>query len=456
MIAGSMPPPRTEAATRPLRVLHVNTADHGGGAEAVALALHRACLARGHESRLVVGRRLLDVPDVLELDALAPRGLGRVQARARRWAAAARPSHPLLARLARAASDPRAAAEALLGVERFGFPAAWRLLDAMPPAPPDVVHVHNLHGDYFDLRALAPLSRRVPVVATLHDEWLMTGHCAGTLGCERWREGCGRCPHLATDPAVRRDATRFNWRRKQRALGGARLHVVTPSRWLLERVRTSLVAPAIVEARVIPNGVDLDVFRPGPQAEARQALGLDPRARVLLFAASNPRTNPFKDFAGLLTAAARLSGRHRPLLVMALGEDAPSERAGDAQVQFARVVDDPRRLALYQRAADVYVHAARAESATPRAVQEAMACGRPVVAAAAGAAAEQLEDGRTALIVAPGEPEALARAIAALLDDPTRAARLGAAAAAKAIRDLDARARIDDHLGWYRRLAGLD
>ena len=51
----------------------------------------------------------------------------------------------------------------------------------------------------------------MPVALTLHDEWLLTGHCAYTLGCERWRIGCGRCPDLTIYPAIRRDSTAENF-----------------------------------------------------------------------------------------------------------------------------------------------------------------------------------------------------------------------------------------------------
>lgn len=59
---------------------------------------------------------------------------------------------------------------------------------------------------------------------------------------------------------------------------------------------------------------------------------------------------------------------------------------------------------------------------------EAMACGAAVVATTAGAFPEFIEDGRTGVLVPPGDPDALAAAIKSLLCDPERCAGMGAAA----------------------------
>ena len=76
---------------------------------------------------------------------------------------------------------------------------------------------------------------------------------------------------------------------------------------------------------------------------------------------------------------------------------------------------------------DVAVLCSRAEG-MPNAVLEYMAAGRPVVATAVGAVPELIEDGTHGLLVPPGDPGALARAIARLLADPGLARRLGEAA----------------------------
>ncbi len=421
-----------------LSVLQVNTSDRGGGAEAVALALHRALRAREVEATLVVGFRRTDEAGVRDLSSAAPRERSRRRRRAPREPSA-------LGRVRRGLRDPRVVLDLLRGREDFRFPRTRRLGELA--AGCDVLHLHNLHGGYFDLRLLPGLAGLVPTVVTLHDEWLYTGHCAYTLGCERWQTTCGACPHLDVYPALRVDGTAANRRRKAELHRRARLHVVAPSRWLLERARRSVLAPAIASARTIPNGVDLDVFSPGSKEQARRRVGLPQDARVLVFAAQAPRSNPFKDFATLRAALARLE---TPVVAVAVGEAGTTERLGRAELRSLGFASPPQ-LADYLRAADVYVLATRADN-HPLTVLEALACGAPVIASRVGGVPEQLDE-ETGVLVEPADPAALASALDALLGDRGRRERMGRAAAAAARERFSLDRQVEAYLTLYAELA---
>ena len=159
---------------------------------------------------------------------------------------------------------------------------------ALSPAPPDVVHLHNLHGGYFDLRELPALSRSRPVLLTMHDAWLLSGHCAHSFACGRWETGCGACPALWIHPSVPRDATALNWERKRALFARSALHVAVSSHWMADRVRRSILAPAVRELRVIPFGVNVDAVpsrRPAggafrPRARSRASRGPGARERA--------------------------------------------------------------------------------------------------------------------------------------------------------------------------------
>ncbi len=335
----------------------------------------------------------------------------------------------------------------LKGHEDFDHPGTWNLLD-LTPEPPDVLHCHNLHGGYFDLRALSQLSRQVPTVLTLHDAWLLAGHCAHSFDCERWKTGCGNCPDVSIYPAIRRDATAYNWRRKAEIYRKSQLHVVTPCRWLMNKVEESMLKPGIVASKVIPNGVDLNIFHPTDQTEARTNLRLPIDAKILLFAANGIRKNIWKDYRTLQSALKEIAKNETKVLCIALGEDAPSEHIGNIEIRFVPYQREPRKVAQYYQSADLYIHPARVDT-FPNTILEALACGVPVVASEAGGIPEQVVEGRTGYLVPVGDARTMAECVLRLLENEGIRLQMGRQAAEDAKRRFGLERMVDEYFGFY-------
>jgi len=443
-------------------ILQVSPSDIGGGAEKVAADLHRAYQTRGYDSWLAVGTlhgespRTVRIPNSESFSAWR-RGLS----------AAADSMHaPLDSHGARWVADRAlrfAAAPAhMIGVQRgfedFDFPGTKRLLD-LTPSRADVLHLHNLHGGYFDIREVPALTRTVPTIMTMHDVWPLTGHCAYPLECERWLHGCGGCPDLDLPLPIRRDASARNARVKRAAFGDGSLRVATPSRWLMDLVERSGLAAHLAETRVIPNGVDTEVFSPGDRHAARAALGLPLDATIVLFSARSVTSSPFKGFDTLTRALPLIAQgtEDAGLLLVALGDDAPrtdTVAGGDGPpIRIVPFAEDPAVVANHYRAADLYLHPARAES-FGLAVLEAMACGTPVVASDAGGLPEVVRHGETGLIVPRDDPAALAAAVTSLLADAETRDRMSAAGVARALELFTLDAQVDAYLEWYGELLG--
>jgi glycosyltransferase involved in cell wall biosynthesis len=441
-----------------LGILQVSSADIGGGAEKVAWNLFRSYRTRGNLSWLAVGTKRSADPDVFVMpNHLASHGWARWWWGLSWWAQKHQGQVRGMQRFRRLAyglAEPAALRDGWLGRENFHFPAT-RHLATYPAQPPAIIHAHNLHGGFFDLTALPELCRQQPLLLTPHDAWLLSGHCAHSFDCMRWQSGCGECPDLTIYPAIRRDATAENWQRKKEIYARCRLAVGTPSRWLLDKVQRSMLAPAMVEGRVIPNGIDLNSFRPGDQSEARRRLGLPAAGAVVMFAAHGIRENRWKDYTTLRRALQVLATSmiNEPVIMLAVGEAAPTERIGSAEMRFVPFQPDPQVVAGYYQAADAYLHAARADT-FPTTVLEALACGTPVVATAIGGIPEQVDQGETGYLTPPGDAEALAESAAAILSQPDLRRRLGGRAADVARRRFDLERQVDDYLGWYEELIG--
>src|SRR3546814_19817739 len=93
----------------------------------------------------------------------------------------------------------------------------------------------------------------------------------------------------------------------------------------MKRVLESSVASAVVERKVIPNGINLELFKPGDRTEARRRIGVPEDALVLLFAANRARVSPFKDY-GTVRAAAIEVARTLPQRRVQIGRASCRER----------------------------------------------------------------------------------------------------------------------------------
>ena len=436
---------------RNLRILLVNTLDREGGAEQVASSLLQGYRARGHDAWLAVGVKRSQDSGVLTIDNTRTNNpWARVwwtvqehsvflHGKQGRWGERIRRSLGMMA-------APRSIIEMLRGHEHSHYPGTYNLLD-LPPQQPDILHCHSLQRGYFELEALPLLSRQVPTVLTLHDAWLLSGHCTHPFGCSRWRTGCGSCPDLTIPPALLRDGTARNWQRKRKLFELSRLWVAADSKWLLEKVRASMLTH--VDARVIYPGIDLSVFRPGSREQARQTLGLPPSAQILLFVAHRARSNPWKDFRLLQQVVARVRQLvSKEIILLVAGDPVDKKTTIEGNVWLAPPIDTAVQLALYYRAADVYVHATHVET-FGLTIVEAMASGLPVVATRTAAIPELIPADDAGFLTTPNAVEEMAARVVALLNDNELRSRMGRRATQTA-RFFDVNNTISAYLDYYQ------
>jgi D-inositol-3-phosphate glycosyltransferase len=201
--------------------------------------------------------------------------------------------------------------------------------------------------------------------------------------------------------------------------------------------------------RIIPCGVDPEVFHPVRQADARRALGRDECERLVLFVG---RIEQIKGIDVLLRAIGLVFQGYPDLrgeiclLVVGGALDADdAEAETDKIIELRRLVHEHRledtvdfvgsqdqpRLALYYNAADLCAVPSLTESFGLVAL-ESMACGTPVVGTRVGGLQTVIESDVSGLLVAAGDDAALAESMARLLLDPALHLRLAAGARERA------------------------
>lgn len=317
-------------------------------------------------------------------------------------------------------------------------------------AEADLIDIHSLHSGTFSYLAMPALTANKPAVFTFHDMWPITGHCHASLECGRWKTGCGKCPHPEIHPEIQRDATALEWKLKQRAYGGSKFTIVTPSQWLHDRTRESMLSEFPVHH--IPHGVDTDVFLPHDKEHCRSLLGIPKGRRVLICALESMR-RPLKGADLLVQALHSMpDSLQRESLLLLFGHTSPAilKQIRMPVIELGFLHNDHLK-ALAFSAADVFANPSRAES-FGLVVLESMACGTPCAAFRVGGLPELVRPGSTGSLAAPFDAAQLGAGVAELLGDTagldTMARRCREVAVSEYTLDRQVRRYID----LYRRV----
>jgi glycosyltransferase involved in cell wall biosynthesis len=268
-------------------------------------------------------------------------------------------------------------------IEFTGFHALSLMEDSFFKAS-SIVHLHNLHGEFFSPILFKSLFKGKKVIWTLHDESFITGHCSCTLGCNQWLRGCGNCPDLNIYPAVSYDNTKAVLEYKKKWITALQPVVVSPSHWLANRVRLSY--PELNNIEVIPNGVDVKLFYPQDKIKIRKILDFPIDKKIVLFVAEFATQNPFK--GGFIFRDILSDPFFSDLIFITVG--GKQETSFTNHVSYPYITDEIELSKLYA-ACDVLLYPTQADN-LPLVVLESMACGTLVIASNVGGIPEIINE----------------------------------------------------------------
>jgi glycosyltransferase involved in cell wall biosynthesis len=317
---------------RPLSIVQINTTDEGGGAEAIAMMHHRALLEKGHRAHLLVADR--KTPE---------HGVGELKG------------------------------DILTQIRSFN---------------PDVIHVHNLHDTGISLGQLAELADSIPVLWTLHDEWLLSGserHPFRTdaddlsfLDRERWNHVLAEKKRLAHHSSIR---------------------FTGPSQWL----RDCMLHTHGIATHFVPNRCVETMALPTPERERP----------YLLYVANHADRNPRKDLATLRRAWEQVA-LDTALDLVCIGGTPAQTMHGNGLYQMLERQPSEAVLA-WMKGACAVVQASRQENA-PLTILEAHRVGTPVIGAMVGGIPEMVCPEEAELLYPMSDADALATSIIRALE----------------------------------------
>lgn len=402
-----------------MNILHINQSDISGGAAIAGYRLHRGLLAQGINSRLLVGKVITNSTQV----AGVPRK-PRIE--------------NLIARVNRSFG-----LNYLNYINSFDIPKHQFYKNA------DIINFHNLHNGYFNYLAIPKLTAK-PTVFTLHDMWSFTGHCAYSYDCDRWKNGCGKCPYPHTYPAIKKDNTHLEWRLKNWVYSRAHLTIITLSNWLTAQVKQSMLNRFPIH--YIPNGIDTEAYQPLDKQQCRNVLGIPQGKKILMFGADSLK-DPRKGGELLLQVLSNLPTSLKAeivLLIFGSSGEAISESLGMQTLNLGYINSD-RLKAIAYSAADLFVFPTRADN-LPLVLQESMACGTPMVSCNVGGVSDLVRPNITGYLAKPEDPQDFGNGIVQLLEDQQLWARMRQNCRAIALTEYPIELQAKRYISLYNQL----
>ena len=335
-------------------ILHISTTDCSGGSGRSAYRIHSGLRNLGYNSKMLVSKKISTDKDV----DLISKGTYRYYDK-----------------LCRAVLNR-------IGLNDVFYPSSYNLKNHKWFKESEVVQLYNIHGNYFSFTALSKISKYKTIIWRLSDMWPVTGHCAYSYDCEKWRIGCGECPYIDEYPELKTDTTKYLWKLKKMNSDKIKnMVIVVPSLWIKNIAEQS---PILNKFKVfyIPNGVDTDIFNQKYKNEAKQKYNISKDSKVVLFIAEQLNADRRKGGEYLVKALNSLNeSLKKNIVLLMIGKEEMTNCGIDKNIKIykAGYINNDMDLASLYQAADIMVLPTLADN-LPNTILESMACGTPVVA----------------------------------------------------------------------------
>ncbi len=275
--------------------------------------------------------------------------------------------------------------------------ATYAMVKGIKQISPDIIHLHNLHGYYLNIKRLFEYLKLsgAKVIWTLHDCWAFTGHCAyfDYVGCNKWQTECFDCPQKNRYPkSWLCDNSSYNFKKKKELFTGIKnLTIVVPSNWLAGLVRKSFLREYQIE--LIRNGIDLNTFRPR-ETSFRQRYGFVGKFIILGVANIWDERKGIKYFYELEHIL-----KDDEMIVL-VGTNKDHIKNTEKIIKIGKT-ENQQQLAEIYSAADVFVNTTL-EDNFPTTNLEALACGTPVITFKSGGSPEAIDE-NTGFVIEKGD-----------------------------------------------------
>lgn len=241
---------------------------------------------------------------------------------------------------------------------------------------PDILHVHWIGNGNFSLRQLKKL--KIPIIWTMHDEWIYTGGCHKKISCERLDKQCGRCPILVSKKEM--DLSKINYKLKKRIITSiSNISFIAPSKWIEEESKKSDLIKN-KEIYQVPNIFDDENFKKLDKINSRIALNLPINNTLILIGSVGIQSDEIKGFKYIKQVFDLL--KDQQTLFAVFGNETNFSFEGESQVRtilsFGHISEVDKINQIYS-SADIFLFPSLLENLS-YVIIESIFSGTPVVA----------------------------------------------------------------------------
>ena len=240
---------------------------------------------------------------------------------------------------------------------------------------PDIVYLGNLHGHYINIYKLYEQLRTmgIPIVQIMWDEYSMTGSCAFSYECEKYKNICGNCPHNKDYPIswFFDTSTRLQQKKKE-AYANQNICFVSVPYTADKGKESSLLHNYPVFS--VDEAVDQEhIFYPRDAKALREELGIKENQKVILNVCPYPSVRKGGKY---YLELARKCLEQKDIVFVHVGFKADPSECPENFIPVG-YVKDQNRLATFYSMADLFVCTSQAET-QPNTCIEALSCGTPI------------------------------------------------------------------------------
>lgn len=420
-----------------MKILHVNTNDIEGGAARAANRLHKGLLQKNIYSRMVVNNKKTDDFTVITLNT---NKLERIKTKIRLFLD-----------------------EKLKSIYFKRLKVTWScnlfcnksLVNFINKSNFDIVHFHWINASMLSIKDIKKINK--PIVWTMHDMWPFTGGCHYSDNCVLYKEDCNKCKQLSN----KKDTFLSGYILKEKYSSYKKKSIVyvTPSEWLEKCSKESFLLKNS-NIKVIPNGIDLKIFKKLDKNFCKKILNLDLSKKYILFGAMTSISDKRKGYDLLKRALSffkeKFYLKDKDIVLLVFGANKPQNNENlPFDINYLGQISDDITLNIIYNSADVFIAPSR-EDNLPNTIVEALSCGVPCVAFNVGGMIDLIEHKNNGYLAEPFNIEDLAEGINFVLEDENRWNNLSENALNKAQKDYNINDISDKYIDLYKKILGCD